>query len=143
MAARLKVFVTSDGLTDYVVATSSRAKALAAWGVHQDIFKSGEARQSDDPKLTAAALAKPGEVLRRAAGSREALARAKPKRAPKPAGPPKRLLARIRALAEKLAALGAEDQRGQEAFEAARARLEAQESARREGLEARRGRAEA
>ena len=30
MAAKLKVFVTSDGLTDYVVAVSSKAKALAA-----------------------------------------------------------------------------------------------------------------
>ena len=30
MAQRLKVFVTTDGLTDYVVAASSRAKALAA-----------------------------------------------------------------------------------------------------------------
>ena len=27
MAAKLKVFVTSDGLTDYVVATTSRPKA--------------------------------------------------------------------------------------------------------------------
>ncbi|WP_257817610.1 hypothetical protein [Phenylobacterium sp. J367] len=32
MARRLKVFVTSDGLTDYIVAVSSKAKALAAWG---------------------------------------------------------------------------------------------------------------
>ena len=30
MAARLKVFQTSDGLTDYAVATTSRAKALEA-----------------------------------------------------------------------------------------------------------------
>ena len=35
MAPRLKVFFTSDGLTDYVVAVSSKAKALAAWGVRR------------------------------------------------------------------------------------------------------------
>ena len=47
MAARLKVFVTSDGLTDYIVAASSRPKALAAWGVNQDLFKAGAARETD------------------------------------------------------------------------------------------------
>lgn len=93
MAARLKVFVTSDGLTDYVVATTSRAKALAAWGVHQDVFKEGLARETDDPALVAAAQAKPGEVLRRPADTRGELARLKPKpRSPaakaEPAPPP-------------------------------------------------------
>ena len=48
MAARLKTFVTSDGLTDYVVATTSRPKALEAWGSHQDLFKTGLARETDD-----------------------------------------------------------------------------------------------
>ena len=65
MAQRLKVFVTSDGLTDYVVAVSSRARALAAWGVRQDVFKEGQAYESDDPVLVKAAMAQPGEVLRR------------------------------------------------------------------------------
>ena len=63
--ARLKVFVTSDGFTDYVVAATSRAKALAAWGAHQDLFQSGGARETDDPDLVAAASAQPGHVLRR------------------------------------------------------------------------------
>ena len=58
MAAKLKVFVTSDGLTDYVVATTSRPKALAAWGVHQDLFASGAAREVDDPALVKAAPAR-------------------------------------------------------------------------------------
>ena len=74
MASRLKVFVTSDGLTDYVVAVSSKAKALAAWGVHQDVFKEGAAHQTDDPVLVKAATARPGEVLRRPAGTRDKLA---------------------------------------------------------------------
>lgn len=80
MAQRLKVFVTTDGLTDYVVAASSRAKALAAWGAHQDLFKTGGAHETDDPDLVAAANATPGEVLRRAADTQATLANA-----PKPA----------------------------------------------------------
>ena len=63
--ARLKVFVTSDGFTDYVVAATSRAKALAAWGAHQDLFQTGGARETDDPELVTAASAQPGQVLRR------------------------------------------------------------------------------
>ena len=84
MAARLKVFVTSDGLTDYVVATTSRPKALAAWGSHQDLFKTGMARETEDPALVKAATAQPGEVLRRPAGTRAALAKLKPARRAKP-----------------------------------------------------------
>ena len=76
MAQRLKVFVTSDGLTDYLVAASSRAKALAAWGAHQDLFKTGGAHETDDPSLVAAATAIPGEVLRRTADIDAAFARA-------------------------------------------------------------------
>jgi len=78
MAPRLKAFVTSDGLTDYVVAASSKPKALAAWGSHQDLFKTGLAHETDDPELVAAASAQPGEVLRRPAGSLSALANLKP-----------------------------------------------------------------
>ena len=70
MAARLKVFVTSDGLTDYVVAASSKPKALAAWGSHQDLFKTGLAHETDDAALVTAAPAQPGDVLRRAAMAR-------------------------------------------------------------------------
>ncbi|MDB5475835.1 MAG: hypothetical protein JWP49_1346 [Phenylobacterium sp.] len=73
MAPRLKVFTTSDGLTDYVVAASSKPKALAAWGSHQDLFKTGLAHETDDPELVKAATAKPGEVLRRPAEARAAL----------------------------------------------------------------------
>lgn len=64
--ARLKVFVTSDGFTDYVVAATSRAKALAAWGAHQDLFQTGGARETEDPELVAAVSElQPGQVLRR------------------------------------------------------------------------------
>lgn len=106
MAPRLKVFVTSDGLTDYVVAASSKPKALAAWGVHQDLFKTGAARETDDPALVAAALAQPGEVLRRPAGSRERLARSKPRKAPRTKrGPSQAALKRVADLEARLASL--------------------------------------
>ncbi|MDO8799672.1 hypothetical protein [Phenylobacterium sp.] len=102
MAAKLKVFVTSDGLADYVVAASSRPKALAAWEAHQDLFANGAAYETDDPELAAAALAKPGEVLRRPAKS-HTLPAALPK-APKPRGPSKAALRKVeeaeRALAD-------------------------------------------
>ncbi len=101
MAQRLKVFITSDGLTDYVVAASSRAKALAAWGAHQDLFKTGGAHETDDPALVAAANAKPGEVLRRAADTQAALARA-----PKPAkrkAPSQAALQKVARLEQELA----------------------------------------
>jgi hypothetical protein len=110
MAPRLKVFVTSDGLTDYVVAVSSKAKALAAWGVRQDVFKEGRAREVADPDLIAAATARPGEVLRRPAGTRGELARLKPPklkpaRPAAPAGPSKAALKKIADLEARLAAL--------------------------------------
>ena len=95
MAPRLKVFVTSDGLTDYVVATTSKAKALAARGLHQDDFKEGQAHETDEPALVKAATAQPGEVLRRPAGSRAALAKLKPARPAKPQGPTKAQLKRV------------------------------------------------
>ena len=105
MPPRLKVFVTSDGLTDFAVATSSKAKALAAWGVRQDVFKEGRAHETDDPELVAAATARPGEVLRRPAGSRGELASLKPVKAPKPKGPSQAALKKIATLEAQLAAL--------------------------------------
>ncbi len=102
MAQRLKVFVTSDGLTDYVVAASSRAKALAAWGAHQDLFKTGGAHETDVPDLVAAATAAPGQVLRRAADTHAALASAPKRSKPKP-GPSKAALEKVARLERDLA----------------------------------------
>jgi hypothetical protein len=145
MAARLKVFVTSDGMTDYVVAASSRPKALAAWGSHQDLFKTGLARETDDPALIKAATAQPGEVLRRPAGSRATLAKLKPVKAAKPTGPSKAALKKVADLEARLDAADAAQARDLAALEAerqallarhakARARLEAQLSAARRAL---------
>ena len=97
MAAKLKVFQTSDGITDYVVAVSSRPKALAAFGVHQDLFKQGLAFEVADAALIEAATARPGEVLERPAKSK------KPPSAPSKAGgadAARRSKARARARAE-------------------------------------------
>ncbi len=111
MAARLKVFVTSDGFTDYVVAASSRAKALAAWGAHQDLFQTGGARETDDPELVAAASAHPGEVIRRPATVTPFIAKRKGPRAAPPlpkAAPPRRPRGPTPAQLRKVAELEAE-----------------------------------
>ena len=70
--ARLKVFSATIGFFDTVVATPSRRAALEAWGARQDLFGEGLAAATDDPAAKAAALAHPGTVLRRAAGSKSA-----------------------------------------------------------------------
>jgi hypothetical protein len=125
MPPRLKVFVTSDGLTDYVVATTSRPKALAAWGVRQDLFKEGRAHETDDPELAAAARASPGEVLRRPAGTRAELSKARPpKPPPKPKGPSKAALKRVADLERRLAALDAAHEKVVEKLARERAELD-------------------
>lgn len=66
MAARLKVFGWSDGFHSWTVATSSRPKALAAWNVEQDLFKSGLAHEVADGPEREAALASPGTIIKTA-----------------------------------------------------------------------------
>jgi hypothetical protein len=142
MAARLKVFVTSDGLTDYVVAASSRPKALEAWGVHQDLFKQGAARETDDPALVKAALAQPGEVLERRGGSAaqlkamKAVPAASKKKEPSKAALKKvaDLEARLDALEERWAAQTAALQKAREALDAREAREQAEHEAERAKL---------
>ncbi|HEY0435764.1 MAG TPA: hypothetical protein VGC92_03940 [Phenylobacterium sp.] len=123
MAARLKVFVTSDGLTDYVVATSSRAKALAAWGIRQDLFKEGQAHETDDPALVKAATATPGQVLRRPAGTRGQLAAMKIDKPAAPKGPTQAQLKRIAELEARLAGLDDADAEAEAKLATAQAEL--------------------
>lgn len=146
MAPRLKVFVTSDGLTDFVVAASSRAKALAAWGSHQDLFKTGLAHETDDPALVKGATARPGEVLRRPAGAPGALAamRSVRKAAAKPAGLSRAALRKVAELEAQLSKLRADEAVAQAAIEKRRAALDREAEAltsrfagRRAALEAR------
>ena len=65
MAAKLKVFTWSDGFHAFTVATSSRPKALEAWGSKQDLFATGLASQLSGGPDYEAALASPGEVIER------------------------------------------------------------------------------
>ena len=67
--AKLKVYAARQGFHDTVVAAASQAKALAAWGTRQNLFGEGLAAVTDDPAAVEAALAQPGVVLRRPAGS--------------------------------------------------------------------------
>ena len=43
---RLKVFQAQFGFYDTVVAASSQAAALRAWGIHQTLFANGEATET-------------------------------------------------------------------------------------------------
>src|ERR1700687_3284052 len=43
--------------------------ALEAWGADSNLFHQGAAKQSEDPDVVAAAMAKPGVVLQRPVGS--------------------------------------------------------------------------
>ena len=124
MAARLKVFVTSDGLTDYVVATTSKVKALAAWGSHQDLFKTGLAHETDDPELVKAATAKPDEVLRKPAGSRAELTKLTPARREKPKGPTPAQRKRVADLEKRLGDLDRDYVRAVDRLEQQRAAVE-------------------
>lgn len=67
--AKLKVFASRQGFFETVVAAPSQKAALEAWGTHQNLFAQGDAAVADDPAVVQAALAHPGQVLRRAAGS--------------------------------------------------------------------------
>jgi hypothetical protein len=110
--AKLKVFAWSNGLKTYAVAATSRPNALAAWGIHQDLFADGTAREVDDPALVAAATARPGLVVERAVGgAAKAIAAIGPA---KPKGP----TAAQKRAAELKAELAALDQDHREALEA-------------------------
>lgn len=100
---RLKVFRTTSGFYDHIVAAPSRPAALKAWGAKTDLFSMGVAKQVDDPKIERKALERPGEVIRLKRSGEEAPA---PKRKPKSkAGPPSR--SRLKAAEERLAKLTA------------------------------------
>ena len=64
MPRKLKVFRTPIGFHDAYVATPTKKAALEAWGTDANLFARGTAEEVTDPKLTAAPLARPGEVIR-------------------------------------------------------------------------------
>ena len=69
MPRKLKTFKTSVGFYDLAIAAPSMKAALEAWGAGSNLFHQGFAAESDDPEVVAAAMAKPGVVLKRPAGS--------------------------------------------------------------------------
>ena len=100
MAARkLKVFQAQFGFYDTVVAASSQAAALRAWGTHQNLFASGEATVTTDGAAITAALQHPETPLRRAVGSNDAF-QLEPASLPKVPDAPKRPVAKPAAKAK-------------------------------------------
>ncbi|MGY4314991.1 cell envelope biogenesis protein TolA [Bradyrhizobium sp. JR3.5] len=69
MARKLKTYQTSLGFYDQAIAAPSMKAALEAWGADSNLFHQGAAKESDDPDVIAAAMAKPGVVLRRPVGT--------------------------------------------------------------------------
>src|ERR1700676_4411383 len=69
MAKKLKTYETSLGFFDLAIAAPSMKAALEAWGADSNLFHQGAAKESDDPDIVAAAMKKPGVVLRRPVGS--------------------------------------------------------------------------
>jgi hypothetical protein len=69
MARKLKTYQTSLGFFDLAMAAPSMKAALEAWGADSNLFHQGAAKESHDPDVIAATMAKPGVVLRRPVGS--------------------------------------------------------------------------
>jgi colicin import membrane protein len=74
VARKLKTYTTSAGFFDLAIAAPSMKAALEAWGSSSNLFHQGFARLSDDPKIVAATMAKPGLILRRPVGTSGAFA---------------------------------------------------------------------
>ena len=66
---KLKTYQTSLGFYDQAIAAPSMKAALEAWGASSNLFHQGVAKETDDPDIVAATMAKPGIVLRRPVGS--------------------------------------------------------------------------
>lgn len=69
MPRKRKVYQTSQGFYDLALAAPSMKAALEAWGASSNLFHQGFAKEADDDDIIAAAMAKPGIVLKRPVGS--------------------------------------------------------------------------
>jgi len=76
MARKLKTYQTSLGFFDLAIAAPSMKAALEAWGADSNLFHQSAAKESHDPDIIAATMAKPGVVLRRPVGFRPTFQRA-------------------------------------------------------------------
>jgi hypothetical protein len=69
MARKLKTYQTSLGFFEQAIAAPSMKAALEAWGADSNLFHQGAAKESLDPDIIAATMAKPGVVLKRPVGT--------------------------------------------------------------------------
>jgi hypothetical protein len=69
MARKLKTYQTSLGFFEQAIAAPSMKAALEAWGADSNLFHQGAAKESTDPDIVAATMARPGVVLKRPVGS--------------------------------------------------------------------------
>lgn len=74
MARKLKTYITNLGFFELALAAPSMKAALDAWGMGHNAFHQGFAKETHDPKIVAAAMARPGVVLRRPVGTKGAFA---------------------------------------------------------------------
>lgn len=123
MAAKLKVFAWSDGFHAFTVATTSRPKALEAWGSKQDLFATGLARPLTGGPDYDAALAAPGEVITRSLAID--LGKIGKARRSRTRGPSRAKAARIKTLQAALANLDQSHQAAMADFDAQQTALDA------------------
>ena len=121
MAGKLKVFTWSDGFHAFTVATTSRPKALEAWGSKQDLFATGLASQLSGGPDYEAAMASPGEVIER--GLAIDVGKIDKAKSAKPLGQSKTRAARIEKLKTALADLDERHQAVRTDFEEQQAAL--------------------
>src|SRR4030081_1254044 len=69
MARKFKTYQTSLGFFDQAIAAPSMKAALEAGGPDSNLFHQGAAKESHEPDVIAATMAKPGVVLRRPVGT--------------------------------------------------------------------------
>lgn len=120
--AKLKVFTWADGFHAFTVATSSKPKALAAWGIGADIFKSGLASELTEGADYDAALASPGEVIERGLS----IDVGKITKAPKPTPVSNKAREAVKALEAELDTLDSDQAAETAEIDARRAALEAE-----------------
>jgi hypothetical protein len=69
MPRKLKVYQTSIGFFELLIAAPSMKAALAAWGTTRNLSHEGVAKEADDPAIVEAAMNQPGVVLGRPVGT--------------------------------------------------------------------------
>lgn len=69
MPRQFKTYQTSLGFFDLAIAAPSMKAALESWGSKTNLFHQGFAKETTDPAIVQATMAKPGVVLKRPVGS--------------------------------------------------------------------------